>query len=72
VLRPDLTVLDGGTVVGVTTSGTFSPSLKAGIALGLLDTEHDIADGARVTVDVRGRPVECEVVKMPFVEAKTR
>jgi len=65
-------VLDGSTPVGVTTSGTFSPSLKVGIALALLDTDRDIADGQRVAVDVRGRPVECEVVKPPFIEAKTR
>ena len=67
-----LTVLDGDTPVGITTSGTFSPSLKAGIALALLDTAADIADGARVTVDVRGRALECEVVAPPFVAAKTR
>jgi len=72
VLRQDLTVLDGDTPVGVTTSGTYSPTLKAGIALALIDTAHDIADGQRVAVDVRGRPVECEVVKPPFVAAKTR
>jgi aminomethyltransferase len=72
VLRPDLTVFDGDTAVGVTTSGTFSPSLKTGIALALIDTAHDIADGARVEVDVRGRRVECEVLKPPFVTAKTR
>ncbi|TFV60565.1 glycine cleavage system aminomethyltransferase GcvT [Mycobacterium sp. PS03-16] len=72
VLRPDLTVYDGDTAVGVTTSGTFSPSLKAGIALALLDTGHDVADGATVEVDVRGRRVACEVVKPPFVQARTR
>lgn len=72
VLRSDLTVFDGDTPIGVTTSGTFSPSLKVGIALALLDTDHEVADGARVEVDVRGRRVECEVVKPPFIEAKTR
>ena len=72
VLRPDLTVLDGDRTVGVTTSGTFSPTLKVGIALALIDTDADIADGQRVSVDVRGRALECEVVKPPFVEAKTR
>ena len=72
MLRPDLTVLDGSTPVGMTTSGTFSPSLKVGIALALLDTDHNIADGQRVSVDVRGRALECDVVKPPFVEAKTR
>jgi aminomethyltransferase len=82
VLRADLTVLDGkasdatsseyGTPIGVTTSGTFSPTLKVGIALALLDTAHDIADGQTVIVDVRGRALECEVVRPPFVEARTR
>ncbi|KUI23364.1 glycine cleavage system protein T [Mycobacterium sp. GA-1285] len=72
VLRADLTVLDGERPVGVTTSGTFSPTLKVGIALALIDTAADIVDGGRVTVDVRGRAVECEVVKPPFVAAKTR
>jgi aminomethyltransferase len=72
VLRPDLTVLAGEQSVGVTTSGTFSPTLKAGIALALIDTAAGIIDGAHVTVDVRGRAVECEVVKPPFVAVRTR
>ena len=72
VLRPDLTVLDGDRQVGLTTSGTFSPTLKVGIALALIDTVAEIADGQRVQVDVRGRALECEVVKPPFVEPKTR
>lgn len=72
VLRADLTVLRGDTPVGVTTSGTFSPTLKVGIALALIDTAAGIEDGATVTVDVRGRALECEVVSPPFVQAKTR
>ncbi|MGH3561059.1 MAG: glycine cleavage T C-terminal barrel domain-containing protein, partial [Mycobacterium sp.] len=72
VLRQQLTVFDGDRKVGVTTSGTFSPTLKVGIALALIDTAADIDDGARLTVDVRGRAVECEVVRPPFVTAKTR
>ena len=72
VLRADMTVLDGDRPVGVTTSGTFSPTLKVGIALALLDADAGIADGQRVAVDVRGRALECEVVAPPFVEAKTR
>ena len=70
VLRPDLTVLDGDSTVGVTTSGTFSPTLKVGIALALVDTVANIADGQRVSVDVRGRPLECVVVKPPLVDRK--
>ncbi|MGO8966838.1 glycine cleavage system aminomethyltransferase GcvT [Mycobacterium sp.] len=72
VLRPELSVLDGDTTVGVTTSGTFSPTLKVGIALALIDVDAGIEDGRHVTVDVRGRGVECEVVCPPFVDPKTR
>jgi aminomethyltransferase len=72
VLRPDLPVLDGRQPVGITTSGTFSPTLKVGIALAFIDVGADITDGQHVTIDVRGRAVECEVVEPPFVEAKTR
>ncbi|TPG32545.1 glycine cleavage system aminomethyltransferase GcvT [Mycolicibacterium hodleri] len=72
VLRADMTVLDGDQPVGVTTSGTFSPTLKLGIALALIDSDAGITDGRRVAVDVRGRSLECEVVAPPFVEAKTR
>lgn len=55
----------GGRLIGETTSGTFSPSLKTGIALGFLDVQID--EGAQVVLDVRGRPLRCEVVKPPFV-----
>jgi aminomethyltransferase len=72
VLRPELTVLSDDTAVGVTTSGTFSPTLKLGIGLALIDTAAAVDVGQRVGVDVRGRRLECEVVDLPFVEAKTR
>ncbi len=72
VLRPELSVLDGDQVIGVTTSGTFSPTLKVGIALALLDTAAEVQTGDRVAVDVRGRSLACEVVDPPFVEVKTR
>jgi aminomethyltransferase len=72
VLRADLSVLVDGNPVGITTSGTFSPTLKAGIALALIDTAAGIEDGQTVTVDVRGRALECEVVAPPFVDVKTR
>lgn len=55
----------GGTPVGETTSGTFSPSIKTGIALAYLDPK--LVDGAHVVIDVRGRPLLCEVVKPPFL-----
>ncbi|MHB0927789.1 MAG: glycine cleavage system aminomethyltransferase GcvT [Candidatus Nanopelagicales bacterium] len=56
----------GGTLLGETTSGTFSPTLKQGIALAYLDSS--IVDGAQVVIDVRGRSLLCEVVRPPFVK----
>ena len=72
VPRADMTVLRDAAPVGITTSGTFSPTLNAGIALALIDADADIADGDVVSVDVRGRALDCEVVKPPFVDVKTR
>ncbi|AHH17078.1 glycine cleavage system T protein [Nocardia nova SH22a] len=71
VLRQGQTVLRGDEPVGETTSGTFSPSLKAGIALALLDTGAGLEPGAEVAVDVRGRRLRAEVVRPPFVTPHT-
>jgi aminomethyltransferase len=71
VPRADMDVLDaGGQVVGRTTSGTFSPTLRQGIALALLDPS--IADGTELVVSVRGRDLPVRVVKPPFVHVQTR
>jgi aminomethyltransferase len=59
-----------GAEVGVTTSGTFSPTLKQGIALALLD--RSVAEGDELVVDVRGRELPVRVVKPPFVQVQTR
>jgi aminomethyltransferase len=71
--RPGMAVLDGvGARIGEVTSGTFSPTLKVGIGLALLDTAAGVAEGAEVSVDVRGRPQPAEVVRPPFVESHVR
>jgi aminomethyltransferase len=59
-----------GEVVGEVTSGTFSPTLKNGIALALL--APDVAEGDEVVIDVRGRDVGARVVRPPFVEVDVR
>lgn len=65
--RAGCRVLDAdGAEVGEVTSGTFSPTLKQGIALALLD--RGVEEGQTVQVDVRGRMVEAEVTKPPFVQ----
>ena len=71
--RPHMAVhaasLDGP-VIGEVTSGTFSPTLKQGIGLALLDSSAKVDD--EVVVDVRGRASRFRVVKPPFVEPSTR
>lgn len=63
----DVLIEAGGDKIGVCTSGTFSPSLKEGIALALIDTASGVKKGAQVVIDVRGRALPCEVVIPPFV-----
>ncbi|MDT7712161.1 MAG: aminomethyltransferase [Pseudonocardiales bacterium] len=71
VPRPHMTVRStAGVPVGETTSGTFSPTLRSGIALALLDAT--VRPGDTVEVDVRGRALACEVVKPPFVPSHVR
>ncbi|MEO3939053.1 glycine cleavage system aminomethyltransferase GcvT [Dermatophilaceae bacterium Soc4.6] len=59
-----------GVPVGEVTSGTFSPTLKQGVALALLAPSVGVGD--EVVVDVRGRDVVAVVTKPPFVQVQTR
>jgi aminomethyltransferase len=59
-----------GEAVGELTSGTFSPTLKQGVGLALLDPA--IAEGDEVVVDVRGRQARFTVTKPPFVPARAK
>lgn len=72
VLRQGLTVQREGSPIGLTTSGTFSPSLGLGIALALIDTAAGVVPGDVVEVDVRGRALKCEIVAPPFVSVNTK
>jgi len=68
--RPDMQVLLDATEVGIVTSGTFSPSLKVGIALALVDSKFKI--GEQLQIDVRGRTSNVEIVKLPFMPSHVR
>ena len=54
-----------GAPIGVVTSGTQPPFLGRPIAMAYVDAAH-AAPGTAVQVDVRGRGVAAEVVKLPF------
>jgi aminomethyltransferase len=68
--RQHCAVTVDGRPVGEVTSGTFSPTLRQGIALALLEPSVGLGDD--VVVDVRGREVAAIVVKPPFVQVQTR
>jgi aminomethyltransferase len=69
--RPGMRVLLAADLpVGEVTSGTFSPSLRKGVGLALVDAQ--VTDGAEVSVDVRGRREVFVVTKPPFVTPGVR
>jgi aminomethyltransferase len=71
--RPGMAVVRAdGSPVGEVTSGTFSPTLRAGIALALIESSAGVVEGAELAVDVRGRLQVVEVVKPPFVPSHVR
>jgi glycine cleavage system T protein (aminomethyltransferase) len=70
--RAHYPVFAEGRRVGETTSGTFSPALRLGIALAYLSPPDRFEPGSTVEVDVRGRRGRAEVVKPPFVDASPR
>jgi aminomethyltransferase len=63
--RADCPVVGDGEVVGVVTSGNFSPTLGHGIALGFVPPTVGL--GTAVQIDVRGTMLPAAVVDTPFV-----
>ena len=65
IARPHCPILVDGEVVGEVTSGTKAPSVEANIALGYVPRRF-ARPGNRLTIDIRGRMAQAEVVKPPF------
>ncbi len=69
--RQGFAVTDGGETVGHITSGTFSPSLGRGLAMGYVEKSR--ADvGHRLGIDIRGRIEPATVARLPFYTAGSR
>ena len=66
-VREGTEIQDGdGRIVGRVTSGAFSPTLGAPVAMAHVESAN-AATGTRLQAILRGKPVAAEVVKLPFV-----
>jgi aminomethyltransferase len=69
IAREHFPVLRDQQQVGMTTSGTFIPTLDAAVAMALVEVSCQ-AVGTKLFVDIRGKAVEAEVVPLPFYSRK--
>ena len=67
--RDGFVVKRDGVDCGRVTSGTFSPTLDASIAMAFVNPDA-ASVGTRLEVDVRGAAVPAEVVPLPFYSRK--
>ncbi len=65
-LRDGAEVQSSGRVVGVLTSGNFSPMRERGIGLALIDADAQLLDGDAVTIVQRGRERPANLVRPPL------
>ncbi len=65
VPRQGQSIWSGDTEVGVTTSGTASPTLEKRIAMAYVRRDH-AAVGTALSLDIRGHRESARVVKLPF------
>ena len=65
IMREHQDVYVDGRKIGQTTSGTHCPYIGYPAAMAIIDREYSTI-GTPVQVDVRGRMVDAEVVKLPF------
>ncbi|MCX6137713.1 MAG: glycine cleavage system aminomethyltransferase GcvT [Ignavibacteriales bacterium] len=69
VARHGYPIRANGAVVGVVTSGTFSPTLEKAIAMGYVEAAY-AGPGTTVAVDIRGTEKPASVVTIPFLNKK--
>lgn len=65
IAREHFPVYHGDKLIGMTTSGTHSPTLGYPVAMALVETPY-AGVGDSVLVEIRGKKVEGEIVPLPF------
>jgi len=63
--RPQEKVTAGADEIGHVTSGTFGPWVNKSIGMGYVTPAHT-RPGTGIAVEIRGRPAQAAVVKLPF------
>lgn len=69
IAREGYPVQVGGQECGRVTSGSFAPFVEKNIGLAYVPVEHK-APGTSITVVIRGRPVEAQIVPIPFYKPR--
>lgn len=69
VAREHYPIYKEGEPIGVVTSGSFAPSVGGNIGLAYVQKGRE-AVGTRFEIEIHGRRVSAEVVKLPFVPSK--
>lgn len=64
--RKGYEIFINGNPVGIVTSGTFSPTLDAGIGLGFVDANKS-EPGTQINIRIRNQEAKAKIVKLPFV-----
>ncbi len=67
IAREGAEIAVDGRIVGKVTSGGFAPTLGRAVAMGYVEKPVS-ANGTKVELVVRGKPVPAEIVPMPFVK----
>jgi aminomethyltransferase len=71
IARQNHRILHGQDEVGMVTSGTMSPTLGKAIGLGYVAPKY-AGIGNNLEIDVRGRQVAAEVVRLPFYKREAQ
>ena len=71
IARHGSSITDNGKPIGKVTSGTYSPTLDKSIGLGYVPPEY-ASRNTRLQVDIRSKPIEAQVVSVPFYSKRRK
>ncbi|MCB0309364.1 MAG: glycine cleavage system aminomethyltransferase GcvT [Bdellovibrionales bacterium] len=68
--RSHFQIFEGDNLVGEVTSGTYSPSLKVGLGLAMIDKSLNY--GSNIAIKIRDKMVSAIITKPPFVQGSVK